>query len=76
MTDELSAALEAVVSRFAKMVRSVGARHRLSESDLDEVVQEVRIAFGGMAATSRRAGAAVAKRPSIPWWITSKRAGT
>ncbi len=43
MTDELSAALETVVSRFAKMVRSVGARHRLAESDLDEVVQEVRI---------------------------------
>ena len=43
MTDELSAALEAVVSRFATLVRSIGARHRLSEADLDEIVQEVRI---------------------------------
>lgn len=42
-TDERSAPLEAVVARFAAMVRAVGARHRLCESDLDEVVQEVRI---------------------------------
>lgn len=41
--DRLSSALEALVARFATMVRSVGARHRLSESDLDEVLQEVRI---------------------------------
>ncbi len=43
MTDEISAALETMVSRFTTMVRSIGARHRLSEADLDEVVQEVRI---------------------------------
>ena len=42
-SDDLSAALEAVIARFATMVRSVGARHRLSERDLDEVLQEVRI---------------------------------
>lgn len=42
-SDDLSAALESVVSRFATMVRSVGARHRLSDADLDEVMQEVRI---------------------------------
>lgn len=42
-SDDLSAALEAVIARFATMVRSVGARHRLAESDLDEVLQEVRI---------------------------------
>lgn len=42
-TEQLSASLEAVVTRFAAMVRSVGARHRLSEADLDEVLQEVRI---------------------------------
>ena len=42
-SDELSTALEAVIARFATMVRSVGARHRLSERDLDEVLQEVRI---------------------------------
>lgn len=43
LPDRLSATLDAVVSRFATMVRSVGARHRLDESDLDEVLQEVRI---------------------------------
>ena len=42
-SDQISAALEALVSRFAAMVRSVGARHGLSDADLDEVVQEVRI---------------------------------
>jgi RNA polymerase sigma-70 factor (ECF subfamily) len=41
--DPLSPALEAVVSRFAGMVRGVGWRHRLSESDVDEVMQQVRI---------------------------------
>jgi RNA polymerase sigma factor (sigma-70 family) len=42
-TDDVSAAIEAVVARFATMVRSVGARHGLADSDLEEVVQEVRI---------------------------------
>lgn len=41
--DRLSAALEAVIDRFRVMVRSVGARHQLSEADLDEVLQDVRI---------------------------------
>ena len=41
--DPLSPALDAVVSRFADMVRSVGWRHRLSEADVDEVMQQVRI---------------------------------
>ena len=54
MTDELSAALEAVVSRFSTMVRSVGARHRLSEADLDEVVQEVRIRLWKSCPTSEQ----------------------
>ena len=39
----LSSAVESVVSRFGAMVRQVGLRHRLAESDLDEVIQEVRI---------------------------------
>lgn len=39
----LSLAVEAVVSRFGAMVRQVGLRHRLAESDLDEVMQDVRI---------------------------------
>lgn len=43
LPDRISSTLDAMVSRFATMVRSVGARHRLDESDLDEVLQEVRI---------------------------------
>jgi RNA polymerase sigma factor (sigma-70 family) len=41
--DPLSPALEAVITRFAGMVRSVGWRHRLSDHDVDEVMQQVRI---------------------------------
>ena len=41
--DQLSSTLEAVVANFASMVRRVGWRHRLSEADVDEVMQEVRI---------------------------------
>jgi len=42
-TDQLSAALDAVVTRFAGMVRQVAWRHRLSDADVDEVMQEVRV---------------------------------
>ncbi len=42
-SDAISLALESVVGRFRAMVRSVGARHRLPEDALEEVVQEVRI---------------------------------
>lgn len=41
--DSLSPALDGVVNRFAAMVRNVGWRHRLSEADIDEVMQQVRI---------------------------------
>jgi len=41
--DTLSPALQTLVTRFAEMLRRVGARYRLSGSDLDELVQEVRI---------------------------------
>jgi RNA polymerase sigma factor (sigma-70 family) len=41
--DELSAALETVITKFAGMVRRVGWRHRLSDADVDEVMQEVRV---------------------------------
>ena len=43
ITERVSAALDAVVARFATMVRSVGAGHGLSDADLDEVLQDVRI---------------------------------
>jgi len=41
--DLFSASLEAVMTRFAGMVRSVGWRHRLSDADVDEMMQQVRI---------------------------------
>jgi RNA polymerase sigma-70 factor (ECF subfamily) len=41
--DTLSAELDAVVGRFAAVVRNVGFRHRLSGADLEDVLQEVRI---------------------------------
>jgi RNA polymerase sigma factor (sigma-70 family) len=41
--DRISSELEAAVGRFAALVRRVGLRHRLSEADLEDVLQEVRI---------------------------------
>jgi len=41
--DPLSASLETVMTRFAGMVRSVGWRHRFSDADVDEMMQQVRI---------------------------------
>ena len=54
MTDEISAALESMVSRFATMVRSIGTRHRLADADLDEVIQEVRIRLWKSCTTSEQ----------------------
>lgn len=41
--DSSSTALEALIARFADLIRGVGWRHRLSEADVDDVMQEVRI---------------------------------
>jgi RNA polymerase sigma factor (sigma-70 family) len=41
--DPLSPALEAVVNKFAGLVRGVAWRHRLSEAEIHEVMQQVRI---------------------------------
>ncbi len=41
--DTVSSEIETVVSRFAALVRRVGQRHRLSDADLEDVLQEVRI---------------------------------
>jgi RNA polymerase sigma factor (sigma-70 family) len=41
--DRFSSELEATVGRFAALVRRVGLKHRLSEADLEDVLQEVRI---------------------------------
>jgi RNA polymerase sigma-70 factor (ECF subfamily) len=38
-----SSRLEGIVAEFAAMVRRVGRQYRLSEADLDDVLQEVRI---------------------------------
>jgi RNA polymerase sigma-70 factor (ECF subfamily) len=52
----LSLTVEAVVSRFGSMVRQVGRRYRLEESDLDEVMQEVRIRLWRARQTSEQVG--------------------
>lgn len=41
--DQLSRDLEAVIYRFSVMVRALGRRSRLDESDLDELMQAVRV---------------------------------
>ena len=41
--DGVSSTIEALITRFRTMVRSVGARRGLVEADLDEVMQDVRI---------------------------------
>ena len=43
LPDPLSPALEEVVSRYAEMVRGVGRRHGLSDADVDELLQDVRV---------------------------------
>jgi RNA polymerase sigma factor (sigma-70 family) len=42
-SDSSSKALEGLIASFADMVRAVAWRHRLSDTDVDEVMQEVRI---------------------------------
>ena len=50
----LSLALEAVVGKFGTMVRQVARRYRLDESDVDEVMQEVRIRLWRARETSEQ----------------------
>ena len=52
----LSLALEAVVTRFGAMVRQVARRYRLDESDIEEVMQEVRIRLWRARETSEQIG--------------------
>ena len=51
ITNTVSSVLETVVANFGAMVRSVGRRHRLSEADVDEMLQEVRIRLWRAQAT-------------------------
>jgi RNA polymerase sigma factor (sigma-70 family) len=41
--DSTSAALESVITRFARLLHHVATRHGLASDDVDEVVQEVRV---------------------------------
>ena len=43
LPEQISAALETVIDQCAGMIRRVAWRHRLSDADVDEVMQEVRI---------------------------------
>jgi RNA polymerase sigma factor (sigma-70 family) len=52
----LSLALEAALTRFGAMVRQVGRQYRLDDSDLDEVMQEVRIRLWRARGTSEQVG--------------------
>ena len=59
---QVSAALEAVIAHCAAMIRRVAWRHRLSDADVDEVMQEVRIRLwraheGGQGASEQIAAA-------------------
>jgi len=62
--DQLSLALEAVITRFAGMVRQVGWRHRLSDTDIEEVMQEVRIRLWRAHQTADAASEQIAKAPA------------
>jgi RNA polymerase sigma factor (sigma-70 family) len=52
--EPLSIALEAVVTRFASLVRKVGWRHGLHGDDLDEVMQDVRLRLWRARGTSEQ----------------------
>ena len=68
MTDptDLSAPLERLVSRFARMVRHVGRTRGLADPDLDELVQEVRIRlWRARAATIGGLNAAYVHRTAV-----------
>jgi len=72
VTDQISPAIDAVLMRFAAMVRRVGIRHGLSESDVDEVFQEVRIRlWRARAEGANRALDAVPAGPAIGEQISS-----
>ena len=57
---ELSTALERVVARYAGMVRAVGLRHGLSEADVDEVMQDVRLRLWHARSTAEKISGAPA----------------
>lgn len=52
--EALSSALEAVMSRFSRMLRSVGRRRGLDDVDLRDMEQEVRLRLWRALGTSER----------------------
>lgn len=64
----LSAELEGAVERFRRMIASVGQRHGLSENEIDEVMQEVRLRLWrnrGEVETLRSVGASYVYRTAV-----------
>lgn len=62
--DQLSPALEAVITKFAGMVRRVAWRHRLSDADIDDVMQEVRVRLWRAHQTADSASEQIANAPA------------
>jgi RNA polymerase sigma-70 factor (ECF subfamily) len=52
--DSLSPAIDAVLARFAGAVRAIGARYRVHGSELDDLLQEVRIRLWRARETSEQ----------------------
>jgi RNA polymerase sigma-70 factor (ECF subfamily) len=52
--DTISVALERVMLRFGRMLRAVGRRRGLSESEIDELTQEVRVRLWRALADSEK----------------------
>ena len=55
--DDVSAALERTVSSYAALVRRVGWQHRLSDADVDELLQDVRLRLWRARGDSEQIGA-------------------
>lgn len=65
---ELSRAIDAAVERFRGLILSVAARHHLEPSDLDEVMQDVRLRLWrsrGEVETLREMGASYVYRTAV-----------
>jgi RNA polymerase sigma-70 factor (ECF subfamily) len=58
--DPISPVLERLLSRYASIVREAARRHNLSECDIDEVFQDVRIRLWRALATSEKISVAPA----------------
>jgi RNA polymerase sigma factor (sigma-70 family) len=60
LPDSISPALEELLGRFAGLVRGIGLRHGLTEHELDELVQSVRLRLWHARGTGEQIGAAPA----------------